>query len=390
MTDFKDLLPNIPTELIEGLIIPNSALSWLLVSKKYNSVAIKYAVNDPLFLSDPASALCNTILTKNYSLLNALLADKRYTAKYILSQVLKISTSDKTANMAFAKFCFRYDWLQIRLLDLADANGWIDVMDYVLNHKDLKWIPCESLQNVSPALFERSILHPKLKWNNNFIIADIIQNDKLPDSMKLKILEVPEISLPMVIVKAEKEVFVDALLADQRIKDSTDLQIMLWKRIVKSKLCSDINYDKYQKIKTILENNLLNPTIKFNYPLRKALKENNFDENIAQLFLDDDRITLTLEPFKKNLINSVISSKASRTFSDRIKFILSHPKFNKEWLEQVMAYLLDHQAKPRAINNIEKLFLDLSLHRYLSEGIRERFPRAINYDDTPDFYSDEE
>jgi hypothetical protein len=82
MTDFKDLLPNIPTELIEGLIIPNSALSWLLVSKKYNSVAIKYAVNDPLFLSDPASALCNTILTKNYSLLNTLLADKRYTQVY--------------------------------------------------------------------------------------------------------------------------------------------------------------------------------------------------------------------------------------------------------------------------------------------------------------------
>ena len=382
MDPFQKREPTLPLELIENLIIPYSAFSWLGVCKKYHPLAIKHCVNDPTLLADPYSAISNATKNKNYALLNILLSDSRYTARYIISQVINTHAKDKRTNMIFLKQCFGLEWMRDRVVSRAVDYEWIDLIDYTLAHKDLVTIQF-AFSSMSQAVFERVILHPKLKWEDNYI-ANINANTQIQDTVKLKILQVPNINIQLVIEEFQNEVFVDALLKDHRVKNSFHLQLCLWRVIVSADYDRNgrpaPNFDRVKKVRKVLDENLLDPARKNNFPLRQALKQRKLTEiykYIAQMLLDDNRVVLTCEPFTKNLIYCAIVSRQQEGLTEKINLVLNHPKYNKEWFESVIKYILDDQTNQKTIDNTERIFNSHQFDECLSEEIRARAARGI-------------
>jgi hypothetical protein len=404
--DFAEHMFTIPIELIENLIIPYSALAWLSVCKKYNALAINYAVDDPYLLADPKRAVFGATYHKNYALLNVLLVDRRYTAPFILSQIINICSADKMANMTFLKYCNKWPWMTSRILYRAVRSKWIDVVEYTLNNAEIVEVDMDSFGSMSQEIFELVIHHPKLKWADRNVY-DVALNTSIPDNVKMKILELPNINLSAVLEKFDHvEVFVDALAEHPRVIDSTALQRELWAKVATSNVFYDkpVQYDKIQMVKKILAKKILDPSIDDNYPLRMVLKENDFDPTsqiIAGMLLDDDRVTLTLEPFTENLFYSAITSHGPLGLTKKINFLLNHHKCKKEWLEEVIKFIFDEQSELDTIDNTEKIFEEHNFDEYLSKETRERAPREIkglkrlhayyyNYYGDPNFYLDDE
>ncbi len=376
-------LPSIPFELIDNLIIPNLPVPWLRVSKKYNALAIKHVVNYPAFLNDPNFAVVSATYNKNYAMLDALLSDPRYSSPYIPSNAINICSSDRTANLLFLKHFF--DQTKDRALSRAVTNDWIDVADYILNREDKRTIRM-SFGCMSETMFERVIYHPKLAWTDA-CIKNLAKNTQIPVSTKAKILDVANVKMEAIMYTFSDDIFVDAFIADPRVIASVDLQKRLWEIIIGERF-----YDRpactnpVMKAQRILTEKKLDPAFNFNLPLRLTLQQREFTEEkraIAQLLLDDDRVILSLEPFKKNVIITILKASHSEEISAKIKFILNQPKFKREWFESTMHYLLFTQLEECTnyydgdLIDPEIIFKKHQFDEYLSDEIRAKYPRAM-------------
>lgn len=384
MADKSDFLEQvaIPSELIENLIIPNSALTWLSVCKKYNTLAVKHAVDDPFLLADPQRAVYSATYYKNYALLSALLADRRYGATYILSQAFNACPEDKKANLIFLTNFLDREWLTSRILNRAVRANWLDMIDIIQKSDKINGLQFDSFANMSQEIFQRVIHHPKLRWVDKHI-SDLALNTHIPYNIKKELMLFPKIDLSAVLVKFKHiEFCMDALTEHPRVINSVELQLDLWEALTTYNTCQEVEYDRAELVKKILAQRLLDPSIHDNFPLKRFLLVYDFDLNImsiTKMLLDDDRVQFRLDPLSENVIYFVISAVSPDNLTKKILFLLNHPRCKKEWLEEVIKFMFDGQFEISTlfISNIEKIFSEHSLDEYLSQETRQRAPREI-------------